>query len=223
MIVITIDQRDSRRRQDEVPALIESLASVPTLRPFQRTAGDEVQAVLDDAAAAMGVALSLGAGGRWSVGLGVGSVNLPLPAETRAGGGEAFEAARVAVERAKTLSGRIGVVIPADPAEAARLQAELSLLSLTLARRTPQQAEAASLRAGGATQAQIAERLGISQQAVSSRLSAGQVEEAAALVECAVAALTRTLAELPAPSRPRSAANTPTANTPTKRGVGRRR
>lgn len=194
MIVITIDQRDSRRRKDEVPALIERLQGVPTVRPFQRTAGDEVQAVLDDAAAAIGVALSLGAGGRWSVGVGVGSVQRPLPAETRAGSGEAFEAARVAVERAKSLSGRIGVVIPKDPAEGARLQAELSLLSLTLARRTPQQAEAAALRASGATQAQIAQRLGISQQAVSSRLAAGQVDEAAALVESVVAALERMLA-----------------------------
>ncbi|WP_199712604.1 hypothetical protein [Galactobacter caseinivorans] len=198
MIVITIDQRDSRRREDEVPALITSLAGVPTVRPFQRTAGDEVQAVLDDAGAAIGVALSLGAGGRWSVGLGVGRVHLPLPAETRAGSGEAFEAARVAVERAKTLSGRIGVVVPSDPAEAARLQAELSLLSLTLARRTPQQAEAAALRSAGSTQAQIAERLGISQQAVSSRLAAGQVEEAAALVESVVPALERTLTALAA-------------------------
>lgn len=194
MIVMTVDQRDSRHRADAVPALLEELAEVPTVRPFQRTAGDEVQAVLNDAAAAVGVALSLGAGGSWSVGLGVGAVHHPLPEETRAGSGPAFEAARSAVERAKRLSGHLAVEIPTDTAEAARLEAELTLLSLTLARRTPHQAKAASLRSAGATQSEIAQRLGITQQAVSARLAAGHVEEVGALLDAVVPALDRALA-----------------------------
>lgn len=186
MIVITIDQRGSRSDKDRVPELIADLSDVPTVRPFQRTAGDEVQAVLDDAAAAIGVALSLGAGGRWSVGLGIGPIDEPLPEETRAGSGEAFEAARDAVERAKHLSGRVGVLVPADRPAGERLQAELCLLALTLRRRTRTQAEAAALRSAGATQAAIAEELGITQQSVSARLAAGLVEEVAALVDAVV-------------------------------------
>lgn len=189
MIVVTVDQRGSRRDKDRVPELLDELDSVPTVRPFQRTAGDEVQAVLADAAAAVGVALSLGAGRHWSVGLGIGPVHTPLPQETRAGSGPAFEAARSAVERAKHLSGRIGVSVVKDPEAGARLQAELSLLSLTLRRRTAAQAEAAALRSAGSTQAEIARELGITQQSVSARLAGGMVEEVAALVESIVPAV----------------------------------
>ena len=48
MFVLTVDQRHSRRTVDRVEALLRDLASrSPELeRPFERTAGDEVQAVL---------------------------------------------------------------------------------------------------------------------------------------------------------------------------------
>ena len=50
--VLTVDQRNSRTSDDRVPATLAALARLPTLRPFQRTAGDEFQGVLDDPAAA---------------------------------------------------------------------------------------------------------------------------------------------------------------------------
>src|SRR3954471_4182415 len=92
--VLTVDQRNSRRSADAVPALLDHLTgasrSVRTLRPFQRTAGDEVQAVLDDAEATVEVvALILRTGG-WPVGLGVGPVDEPLPDDARAGRGPAY-------------------------------------------------------------------------------------------------------------------------------------
>ena len=101
MIVLTIDQRRSRSSEDKVQAVIEQANStVPTIRPFERTAGDEIQAVLDDASEAIRLAVMMAASGDWSVGLGFGQVELPLPAQTRAGRGPAFEHARRAVERA---------------------------------------------------------------------------------------------------------------------------
>jgi len=189
MIVVTIDQRGSRRRPDAVPGLLELLAEYVQLRPFQRTAGDEIQAVFDDAPAALGASLRAASDGGWSVGMGVGPVRLPLPEETRAGGGRAFEAARDAVERAKRTQARICVEAPDDAPGARRLEAELALMVLTLRRRTPQQREAVELRRAGASQAAIAERLGISQQAVSVRLGAAAYEECEALREAATDAL----------------------------------
>ena len=45
VVVLTVDQRDSRSHADEVPDLLDRLADAPGLvRPFQRTVGDEVQA-----------------------------------------------------------------------------------------------------------------------------------------------------------------------------------
>src|SRR5689334_19592670 len=100
--VLTVDQRDSSDHPDAVPALLRDLAGVPVLRAFQRTAGDEVQAVLDDPAAVVEAVGRLLRDGHWWVGLGIGPVDVPLPEETRAGGGPAFVHAREAVTRAKS-------------------------------------------------------------------------------------------------------------------------
>ena len=47
-VVLTVDQRDSRTGPDLVPATLEALADSGALRPFERTAGDEIQGVVDD-------------------------------------------------------------------------------------------------------------------------------------------------------------------------------
>ena len=47
MFALTIDQHRSRTGEDLVPALLDGLAPVPTVLPFERTVGDEVQGLLD--------------------------------------------------------------------------------------------------------------------------------------------------------------------------------
>ena len=67
--VLTLDQRDSRLHGDTVPTLVDLLDSPalpqPPLRPFQRTAGDELQGVVDDAGTAVEVVARVLRGGAW--------------------------------------------------------------------------------------------------------------------------------------------------------------
>ena len=192
MIVLTIDQRRSRSSEDKVQAVIEQANStVPTIRPFERTAGDEIQAVLDDASEAIRLAVMMAASGDWSVGLGFGQVELPLPAQTRAGRGPAFEHARRAVERAKNTNAHLAV--DASSTEASRLEAELQLTACIVSKRRATAWEAGTLADEGLTQQQIAQRLGISQQAVSSRLSAALWFEANRMMQEAAHSLDRQL------------------------------
>lgn len=179
MFVMTVDQRGSRRDVDRVDPVLREFADAPLLRPFERTAGDEVQAVADRADLVVDLALELAARGYWSVGIGIGPVESPLPASTRAGRGQAFEAARDAVDRAKNLPGSIAVSGP-DPATAADAEAALMLVALLVSRRSPQGRDAVAAMREGLTQAQAADRLGISKQAISQRLSvAGWLAESA--------------------------------------------
>jgi hypothetical protein len=173
MYVLTVDQRHSRRGRDEVDDLLARLAaSVPPgalVRPFERTAGDEVQAVLRDPTQVVAIALDLVRRGNWSVGIGVGPVNEPLPASTRAGSGPAFERARQAVERAKSHPSHV-VVVAGDPAAARAAQTVIDLLGSLVQRRSDAGWEAVDLRATGLTQSEVADRLGVTKQAVSQRL-----------------------------------------------------
>ncbi len=171
MYVLTVDQRGSRRDIDRVAPLLADLAQRPLVRPFERTAGDEVQAVTDDPETVVDVALDLVRRGYWSVGVGVGAVEEPLPAQTRAGRGPAFEAAREAVERAKKAPAAVAVEAE-DPDAALDADTALSLVALLVARRSPQGQAAVDLMARGLTQAEAAAELEITKQAVSQRLSA---------------------------------------------------
>lgn len=192
MIVLTIDQRRSRSSDDKVEALVKQAnATVPVVRPFQRTAGDEIQAVMDDASEAIRLAVMMAASGDWSVGIGFGQVETPLPAETRAGRGPAFEFARVAVERAKNTNAHLAVHGPTN--EATRLEAELQLTAAVVSKRRATAWEAGTLADEGMTQQQIAARLGITQQAVSSRLSAALWFEANRMMDEAAKSLGRQL------------------------------
>ena len=51
VVVLTVDQVESRTGPDQVPAALDALRSVPCLRPFERTVGDELQGVLDEPSA----------------------------------------------------------------------------------------------------------------------------------------------------------------------------
>ncbi|WP_372699250.1 hypothetical protein [Arthrobacter sp. JSM 101049] len=194
MIVLTIDQRDSRHSPDRVDGLVARLnADYPTVRAFERTAGDELQGVLDDGRAAVELLLDVALDEEWSVGLGVGSVKEPLPEQTRAGAGEAFEAARDAVERAKHAPASVAVT-GAGP-EAQRLEAELQLVAEVNRRRTASSQEAGTLVDRGLSQRQAAVSLGITQQAVSSRLASGLWSQCRKLADQAGQALDRYAAE----------------------------
>ncbi|MCK0093143.1 SatD family protein [Rhodococcus sp. F64268] len=169
MYVLTVDQRGSRRDIDRVADLLVELRDAPLLRKFERTAGDEVQAVADDSGTVIDLALDLLERDNWSVGIGIGPVETPLPAQTRAGRGPAFEHARTAVERAKNAPGRIAAD-GTDADSAADVDAALTLLATIVVRRTDQGVEAVSLARAGLSQSEIATELGISKQAVSQRL-----------------------------------------------------
>lgn len=170
MFVLTVDQRGSRRDVDRVGELLASLPDLPLVRPFDRTAGDEVQAVADDPDTVVDLVLELLRRERWSIGLGIGPVETPLPEQTRAGRGRAFEHARTAVERAKNAPGQVAAEGD-DLSAAADVDAALTLLATIVLRRSPQGHQAVDLARRGLSQARTAERLGISKQAVSQRLA----------------------------------------------------
>jgi hypothetical protein len=190
--VLTVDQRASRRSPDRVAGALRSLADVPTVLRFERTAGDEFQGVLDDPAVVVAVVLDLVRTGGWSIGVGAGPVQTPLPGSTRAGAGPAFVAARAAVEAAKRRPARVAVRGPASTA-AGDAQAVLTALAVLVQRRSEQAWEAIALVAAGRTQAQAATGLGVTRQAVGQRLAAGLWDVERDLRPTAARLLARTL------------------------------
>jgi len=172
--VLTVDQKASRRNPDRVGDVLGELnEAVPALLAFERTAGDEFQGVLGDAATVVDVVLGLVRDGGWSIGIGAGPVQKPLPSSTRAATGPAFLCARRAVDAAKTRPLRVAVrgVVPAEAGDA---QAVFGALALLVDRRSDQAWEAIAEVSAGRTQAQAATALGITRQAVGQRLAAGQ-------------------------------------------------
>jgi hypothetical protein len=180
MIVLTVDQQGSRRVGDRVEELLGFLGGTLTalgaepVRPFERTVGDEVQAVLDDPDTAVRLALAILRHGGWSVGIGAGAVEEPLAASSRAGAGEAFVLARRAVERAKSRARPVPMAVEGARGDRARdCEAVLTLLAAVRDRRTDSGWAVVDLieeLGARATQELLAHRLGITQQAVSQRL-----------------------------------------------------
>src|SRR6188768_4305479 len=138
--VLTIDQRGSSHdtATDQVPATLLALADVEMLRPFERTAGDEFQGVLDQPAALAAVVERLLREESWNVGIGIGEVEEPLPESTRAGRGPAYLHAREAVTAAKSAPWRLRVVgdDPDDRRGVRALETTLWLWAAVLNRRT---------------------------------------------------------------------------------------
>ena len=176
-VVLTVDQRGSTKATatDRVPATLAGLADVGMLRRFERTAGDEFQGVLDDPAALALVAERLLREHGWSIGIGIGEVEHPLPESTRAGRGPAYLYARDAVTGAKSAPWRLRVTGD-DPGTRA-LETTLWLWAAVLGRRTSRGWEVADLVDGGATYDEAAKRLGITQSAVSQRAQAAGIVE----------------------------------------------
>ncbi|WP_028463513.1 transcriptional regulator [Nocardia sp. 348MFTsu5.1] len=171
MYVLTIDQRRSRSEPDRVPEALAALAGVTTIRPFDRTAGDELQAVLDDPEAVTEAVGILASDGHWSIGVGIGDVELPLPEQTRAGRGQAFERAREAVNSAKTTRYHVSVVGSGGAADG-HAQTALRLLVRTATGRSAAGQEAIREMRLGHSQSEAAATLGITPQAISQRLQA---------------------------------------------------
>ncbi len=180
MFVLTIDQRGSRRADDRVPELLAGLAAAPDVRAVlaaERTVGDEVQLVVDDAASVVAAVEICWRLGDWTLGVGVGAMDEPVATSTRAARGSAFLAAREAVERAKRTPARLSIIQSSidgggDPYAADRAEAALWLLVAIESRRTRRGWQVVdAVRAGGSQRVAAAE-LGVSEQAVSQVLQA---------------------------------------------------
>lgn len=197
MFVITADQIDSRDNPDIVGATLEVLNhghGESLALPVDRNAGDELQAMTADPVTALALVLELTRGRRWSVGLGCGTVRLPLPAATREASGPAFFAARDAVIRAKRMPTRFAAQIPNTGATVTASDAEalVNLLLLLRERRSAAGWELYDLMVTGMAQNEAARRLGISAPAANSRARAGGIKAELA----SVGALTRLLGTL---------------------------
>ena len=182
LLVLTADQVASRRHGDRVPAALRALEAWPTAgdvaRPFQRTAGDEIQALFASTADVVAALECLARLSGWRVGVGIGQVEMPVPDDVRAATGEAFVAARQGVEAARSSAGSVCVVAP-DATAAGRAQTCVDLLEQAWRRRTPAGWQVADLAAGGLTQKEIAARLGVTASAVSQRMRTAAVDEVA--------------------------------------------
>lgn len=178
MFVITADQRDSRHDHDRVEEALDELTRSlgdAFVLPPERTAGDEFQFVLDRGDAVVDVVLALHRAQHWSIGLGIGAIDRPLPTTTRAASGEAYFAARRAVDAAKLRPGRFAVD-PDAPVGGFPAVSDVQglvdpLLQLRDSRTAPGW-QIVDLLETGLTQRDAADRLSISPQAVSLRVRA---------------------------------------------------
>jgi hypothetical protein len=172
-MVVTIDQKRSRRSEDRVAQLADELNSDPdiiTALPFERTIGDELQGVLGNASSLSAVILAAVRADDWWIGVGIGGMER-LRESARASSGEAFFRARIAVQRAKSVAW--GVAVEGGPTWASELEAAIALLLLAVASRTDRGWEAAILKwRKRASDEEIGKSLGLSRQAVQQRLQA---------------------------------------------------
>lgn len=184
-LVLTADQVASRTNPDGVPAALQALASLRTLLPWERTAGDEIQALFLSAAdviEAVGILTRLGG---WRIGLGCGPVEAPLPNSTRAARGAAYLAARDALTAARreptSLALRRRTAVGGDDYShdhaAERAETALWLWRGLLARRSQEGWELMDLLDTGLSRADAARRLGVSPSAVSQRLAVAGRQE----------------------------------------------
>ena len=185
MFVISADQKASRTTQDLVGHwrdLLNAEYSATLTLPADRNAGDEIQVLTADAHTVLEIALRLHRSGTWSVGIGVGPVRTPLPAETREASGGAFHAARDAVDDAKKRPTRFA--IRADRTGEAPdawpgshdVQSIIDLLLELRRKRSTQGWELHDTLTTAVTQVEAARILGITPAAVSDRASAAALK-----------------------------------------------
>jgi len=185
MIVVTADQVASRTRADLAGTArdrIQAAHGDALVLPVARNAGDEIQLLTRDGRTVVDVVFDLTRDGHWSVGIGCGSVREPLPDDIREASGEAFFAARDAVERAKKSSPRIAVEAGSGDTgsehggvTAADVEALFTLALLLRERRSPEGWEVYDRIVAGARQTDIAGELGVSAPAISSRMKSANI------------------------------------------------
>ena len=201
-------------------------AGLQTALSFDRTVGDEIQGLtrhVDDVLSTVKILTRLG---EWRIGIGIGEVEVPLPTSTRAARGSAFIAAREAVTLAYRAPAAIAVrwgheeeaplaPLPRasrEPAEGAAVGAATYAFSCSpqsraddaltawralISRRTDEGWQAVTLVESGLTHRAVADRLGVSESAISQRLTRARDAEAAAAERLAGCALVDLMA-LPA-------------------------
>ncbi|WP_028281448.1 hypothetical protein [Arthrobacter sp. H5] len=170
LFVLTINQRDSREVGDLVPDLLRELRFVDAVVPFQRSVGDELQGAVDNAAAAVDIALKAIRFRRWHVGIGVGELHVPIPEKIVEAQGYGLVYARRAVNRAQKTGERIPLAVDGpDTQIAAEAEAVLRLLGQIVYTRSEAEWNVLDLMTPGARGQQklIAQELSITTQAVS--------------------------------------------------------
>lgn len=197
---VIADQVASRTDTDRVPAALAALDRVPMLLPFERTAGDEIQGLTDDAASVVAAVQALSRLSGWRIGIGAGTVDQPLPASTRSARGPVYLAARAAMTAARHSPADLALALPTGVAgeryrefadDARDAETALWLLRSVLARRSQEGWELMDLLDEGLSNAQAARRLGISPSAVSQRLARAARAEGLRGAQLAVRLLAR--------------------------------
>jgi hypothetical protein len=178
MIVIAADYIDSRAAGEITATTMDALSTQlgRHLMPVpDRGSGEDIHVLIDSGQTAVDAILLLTRGGRWSVGLGIGDARQPLGTSVRESAGNAFAAARSAVDRAKKKGTRFAVnAVPRHPL-AQDLEALTDLLLVIRGRRSEQGWEMRDLVARGLTQAEAAARIGITPQSASKRARAADL------------------------------------------------
>jgi hypothetical protein len=183
-IVVTLDQRASRHRPDDVARMADELNSAAhdglTLE-LVRTAGDEMQGLVATGDGLATIVSRCLEEGDWWIGIGLGQVDVPLGRTARESRGPGFWHARDALTLAhKQKGGPPGpVAVVGEPDDIAQdLEAALSALAFIVTRRTARQREAIAASRGAHGLLGIARRLGIGVSAVSQLLrTAGREEQ----------------------------------------------
>ncbi len=188
-IAITMDQRLSRQRDDLVQKTMLRYNDVfanGLLRPFERTSGDEMQALISEPRTAIEIWVDAVQSGDWWIGVGIGPLNEPIAKSVREVGGVALQNARLAVEGAKSRSTPHRFQITGNDERVEDLAVVLTLVAWVVERQTPAALVAEELYTNGRTQQEAAAVLKISQQAFGERIRRGGVTEKRSGCELAI-------------------------------------
>ena len=211
--VVTADQVGSRSARDGVPAALEALgtARLDMDLAFERTVGDEIQGLTIRASDVLRAVKILTRLGQWRIGIGVGEVELPLATTSRAARGPAFIAARDAVTAARrspcdialrvagTSSSGAGLLVaaagvgpacsPSTCSAPERADNALTVWRALMRRRSDEGWQAVTMVESGLSHREVARLLGVSESAVSQRLTRARLAESAAAERLAVCEL----------------------------------